>query len=100
MLEIHIQSIPTKEQIKFAIYINGPIFVGLGVWSSFDVYIGGIYSSSYTGNVNHAVELVGVGQIMGIHPGYVKTHEEPAEVKKGSLEYTRNLIISDMGLHK
>lgn len=58
-------SVPSVDQIKTAVYTYGPIFVGLGVDSSFDAYTGGIYSSSYSGSINHAVELVGWGTYNG-----------------------------------
>ncbi|MFH0968337.1 MAG: C1 family peptidase [Methanobacteriota archaeon] len=54
-------SIPTNDQIKSAVSTYGPLFVTLGVDGTFSAYRSGIYSSSYSGGINHAVVLVGWG---------------------------------------
>jgi C1A family cysteine protease len=53
--------VPSNDQIKTAVYTYGPLWVALGVDTSFSSYRSGIYSSSYSGSVNHAVALVGWG---------------------------------------
>ena len=54
-------SIPTVDQMKTAVYTYGPLWVSLGVDGTFSAYRSGIYSSSYSGGINHAVVLVGWG---------------------------------------
>ena len=52
---------PSVSQLKRYLYTYGPLLISLGVDSSFSAYTGGIYSSSYSGEVNHVVLLVGWG---------------------------------------
>ncbi|PWR70353.1 C1 family peptidase [Methanospirillum lacunae] len=52
---------PSVTQLKRYLYTYGPLLISLGVDSSFSAYTGGIYSSSYSGEVNHVVLLVGWG---------------------------------------
>lgn len=52
-------SVPSTDAIKTAIYNHGPVAVAVYVNSAFQYYTGGIFSTSYSGSVNHAVCLVG-----------------------------------------
>jgi C1A family cysteine protease len=52
---------PSASLLKGYLYTYGPLLISLGVDSAFSAYTGGIYSSSYSGEVNHAVLLVGWG---------------------------------------
>lgn len=88
-------SVTPINQIKTAVYTYGPIFVGIGVDSSFDVYTGGIYSS--TGSVDHEVDLVswetdGSGKTYWISK---KTGVSVGERGTGS-ELTQDPVIPNM----
>ena len=52
-------SVPSALAIKTAIYDHGPLAVAVYVNSAFQAYTGGIFDTSYSGGVNHAVCLVG-----------------------------------------
>ena len=52
-------SVPSTDSIKTAIYNNGPVAVAVYVNSAFQSYTSGIFNTSYSGSVNHAVCLVG-----------------------------------------
>ncbi|MCK4760855.1 MAG: hypothetical protein KAW12_01555 [Candidatus Aminicenantes bacterium] len=52
-------SVPTVNSIKNAIYQNGPVAAAVYVNNSFRWYSGGVYNSTASGPVNHAVLLVG-----------------------------------------
>ncbi|NLW75593.1 MAG: hypothetical protein GXY18_04090 [Methanomicrobiales archaeon] len=55
-------SLPTVEELKAAIYLKGPIGVGVDDDDAFDEYSGGIfYSEEESDETNHAVILVGWG---------------------------------------
>ena len=55
-------SLPTVEELKAAIYLKGPIAVGVDDDDAFDEYSGGIfYSEEESDETNHAVILVGWG---------------------------------------
>jgi PKD repeat protein/predicted secreted protein len=50
---------PTDAQIKQAIYDYGPVWAAVYVGSSFQNYTGGIFTSGGSGQINHAIVLVG-----------------------------------------
>jgi len=50
---------PSVEAIKNAIYNYGPVSCAVRVNSAFQAYNGGIFDTSSSGNINHAVALVG-----------------------------------------
>lgn len=55
-------SIPTVDELKAAIYLKGPIAVGIYDDDDFDNYTGGVfYSDAQYEDTNHAVVLVGWG---------------------------------------
>ncbi|MDD1728286.1 MAG: C1 family peptidase [Methanospirillum sp.] len=55
-------SVPPVDELKAAIYLKGPIAVGIQDDDDFDDYSGGIFSSDTTyEDTNHAVVLVGWG---------------------------------------
>lgn len=55
-------SLPTVEELKAAIYLKGPIGVGVDDDDAFDEYSGGIfYSEEESDETNHAIILVGWG---------------------------------------
>ena len=52
-------SVPTVNSIKTAIYNYGPVAAAVYVNSAFQYYTGGIFDTTYSGSVNHAIALVG-----------------------------------------
>jgi|GEM_PF-2607663 len=52
-------SVPTVDQLKTAIYNNGPLAVAVCVNTSFENYSGGVFTGPGCTGVNHAVILVG-----------------------------------------
>ena len=58
-------SVPSVDQIKQAIYDNGPVAVAIYVDSAFQAYTGGVFNSNKDGRVNHAVILVGWDDTQG-----------------------------------
>lgn len=58
-------NIPSVEQIKQAIYNRGPVGVAVHVGPLFSAYYGGIFDADETGDVNHAVMLVGWDDTQG-----------------------------------
>jgi hypothetical protein len=52
-------SVPTVNEIKQAIYTYGPIGAGIYAGSLFQAYSGGIFNTSESGTINHAIVLVG-----------------------------------------
>lgn len=63
-------TIPTVQAIKQAIYAYGPIAAGITVGPKFHAYTGGIFNTSESGPVNHAVVLVGWNDDLGKDNGY------------------------------
>jgi C1A family cysteine protease len=63
---------PSVDAIKQAIYTYGPVSAAVCVGSKFQVYKSGIFDANETcsGNVNHAVTLVGWRDAQGAEPGY------------------------------
>ena len=54
----------TIDDIKKAIYLEGPVSASIAVDNRFSTYSGGIYTSTLTGPIeagNHAVEIIGWG---------------------------------------
>ena len=58
-------SVPSVDAIKQAILDYGPVSVGIYVGRAFQAYTGGIFNTSETGVVNHAVVLVGWDDTQG-----------------------------------
>ncbi len=50
---------PTTEELKQAIYTYGPISVAVAAVGSFSAYSGGIFNDCSSSEINHAVNLVG-----------------------------------------
>jgi len=63
-------SIPTVEQIKQAIYTYGPISAAVYVGPLFQAYSSGIFNTSESGTVNHAIVLVGWNDTDASGDGY------------------------------
>jgi len=53
------RDVPDVNDIKRAIIAHGPVAVAVSVNSAFQAYTGGVFNSSTTAPVNHAVVLVG-----------------------------------------
>lgn len=51
--------VPSTTAIKTAIYDQGPVAAAVYVNSAFQNYTSGIFNTSYSGTVNHAIALVG-----------------------------------------
>ncbi|MCX7044001.1 MAG: C1 family peptidase [Candidatus Sumerlaeota bacterium] len=58
-------SVPSADAIKQAIYDNGPVAVAITVDTPFYAYTGGVFNAGITGEVNHAVVLVGWDDAQG-----------------------------------
>jgi hypothetical protein len=58
-------SVPSTDSIKTAIYNHGPVAVAVYVNTAFQSYTSGIFNTSYSGSVNHAVCLVGWDDVGG-----------------------------------
>jgi C1A family cysteine protease len=63
-------AVPTVQAIKQAIYAYGPIAAGVYVGPKFHAYTGGIFNTSESGPVNHAIVLVGWNDDLGKDNGY------------------------------
>jgi C1A family cysteine protease len=63
-------AVPSVEAIKQAIYTYGPISAAVYVGPKFQAYTGGIFNSNETGQVNHAIVLVGWNDDLGTDNGY------------------------------
>lgn len=63
-------SVPSVDAIKQAIYTYGPIGVGVYAGPKFQAYSGGIFNTSESGSINHAVVLVGWNDDLGTDNGY------------------------------
>jgi C1A family cysteine protease len=63
-------AVPSVEAIKHAIYTYGPISAAVYVGPKFQAYGGGIFNTNETGEINHAIVLVGWNDDLGKDNGY------------------------------
>lgn len=63
-------SVPTVQAIKQALYTYGPIAAAVHVGPQFQAYTGGVFNSNESGQVNHAIALVGWIDDIGPDNGY------------------------------
>jgi C1A family cysteine protease len=64
------QPMPSVQAIKQAIYTYGPISAAVYVGPKFQAYSSGIFDASESGQVNHAIALVGWNDDLGTDNGY------------------------------
>ncbi len=64
------EAVPSIDAIKQAIYNYGPISAAIYVGPKFQAYSGGIFNTSESGQVNHAIVLVGWVDDLGTDNGY------------------------------
>ena len=63
-------SVPSVQAIKQAIYTYGPISAAVYVGPMFQAYGGGIFNTNESGQINHAIVLVGWNDDLGPDNGY------------------------------
>jgi C1A family cysteine protease len=65
-------TVPTPAAIKQAIQTYGPVAAGVCIGSAFQAYKSGIFNANETcsGDVNHAVTLIGWNDDLGVDNGY------------------------------
>lgn len=63
-------AVPSIQAMKQAIYTYGPISAAVYVGPRFQAYTGGIFNTSESGQVNHAIVLVGWNDDLGPDNGY------------------------------
>jgi hypothetical protein len=64
------QPIPSVQAIKQAIYSYGPVSAAVYVGPKFQGYSSGVFNANETGQVNHAIALVGWNDDLGPDNGY------------------------------
>ena len=64
------EAVPTIDEIKQAIYTYGPISAAVYAGPEFQVYSGGIFNTNESGQINHAIVLVGWNDDLGPDNGY------------------------------
>lgn len=63
-------AVPSVQAIKQAIYTYGPIGAGVYVGPYFQAYSGGVFNTNESGQINHAIVLVGWNDDIGPDDGY------------------------------
>jgi C1A family cysteine protease/predicted secreted protein len=96
------QSVPAVAAIKQAIYDHGPVSAAICVGSSFESYSSGIFQTneSCSGDVNHAVVLVGWDDSQGIWhlrnswgPGWGENGYMRIKYGTSNVGYSANYIV-------
>jgi hypothetical protein len=64
------EAVPTIDEIKQAIYTYGPISAAVYAGPNFQAYSGGIFNTNESGQINHAIVLVGWNDDLGPDNGY------------------------------